>query len=120
MQFDHCEGQAGKKASSCRTLSSASRETKAARRRIRDLVRKYVSRIQDLNKFPVPMHVCEYAQGKWDYRDAAKLFHHETGHSLASASRFFQRVHNKADADYWEITPRIWMIYFVPKPCLPK
>lgn len=95
-------------------------QQKAANRRVRDLVRKYVSRLEDLQQNPVPLFVQEYADGSWDYRDAAKIFCHETGCNPESAKRFFWKIQEKAEADAWKMTPRMWMIYFASTPRLPS
>ena len=107
----------GTKANTPATVPSQRHEAKADRRRVRNLIKLYVSRLEKLQK--TPWLVCEYAAAKWDHRDAAKQFYLQTGCNPDSAAKFFRQVSQRAEAEGWKLTPRVWMMYFAPRPKLP-
>lgn len=93
------------------------REANAKRRRIRQLIKLYTSRLEDLQK--APWLVREYQAVNWSYKDAATQFCLQTGCKPELATRFFLRIKQKAEVDAWGLPLRQWIAYFMPNPRLP-
>lgn len=93
-------------------------QQKAANRRVRDLVRKYVSRLEALQQYPVPMFAQEY-EDWWDYRNAAKIFCHETGCNPESAKRFSGKSKKKQKLTLGNVAPANGLFTSLPHPSFP-
>lgn len=99
-------------------LKSKNKTQRRRRRKICRLLKMYVRRLENLRFHP--WMEPEYNELGWTPEDAAIEFSRSTGCDLASATSFFRKIDNKAQADIHGCSKLDWLRYIAPTPRLPK